>query len=244
MMSQFNVCLRVMSATSLRPLLGARLTGSSWAGCGLAAKELALRLSCHRKPHCRKAVTGSRCLRVGASGEYNMLWRSVLLVSVILSPLGYSSANAAKPAKRVVAAGERGLIGTWRLVRYENKSKDGQITKPYGEQPLGYFTYDPTGHLSIHIMRNPPLPPFASGSKSTATEAEKLRSFDAYVGYFGTYRVDKGKRVLHHLVEGALDTTYTNTDQLRPYSLKGDILIIGGDNPDGSSYYRELHRVR
>lgn len=173
-----------------------------------------------------------------------MLFRAVLLVSLLVSPVADSSASAGKGANAVVAAGEPGLIGTWRLVRYENRSKDGQITKPYGEPPLGYFVYDRTGHLSIHILRNPPLPPIASGNKTTATDAEKIQGYDAYVGYFGTYRVDKAKQVLHHLVEGALDTTYTNTDQLRPYRLKGNILIIGGDNPDGSSYYRELHRVR
>lgn len=94
-------------------------------------------------------------------------------------------------------------------------------------------------------MRNPPLPPFASGDADTATDAEKVQSYGAYVGYFGTYRVDKAKRVLHHQVEGALDTTYPNTDQLRPYRLSGDTLIIELDDPkDGTHYYRELHRVR
>ena len=158
------------------------------------------------------------------------------------SPTFSAPAPAPNPA---VAAGEPGLVGTWRLVRFENTAKDGKVDKPYGEHPRGYFVYDPTGHLSIHIMRNPPLPPFASGDDETATDAEKAQAYNAYVGYFGTYRVDKAKQVLHHQVEGALNTIYTDTDQLRPYRLKGDILIIELDDPDnGSHYYRELHRVR
>ena len=152
--------------------------------------------------------------------------------------------SAPAPAPPVAAGSDQQkLVGTWRLTRYENTSKDGKTEKPYGEHPLGYFTYDATGHLSIHIMRNPPLPPFASGDK--ATDGEKLKAYDAYVGYFGTYRVDESNHVLHHQVEGALDTTYTNTDQLRPYRLSGDTLVIELDAAKtGTHFYRELHRVR
>ncbi|MEO7654411.1 MAG: lipocalin-like domain-containing protein [Sphingomicrobium sp.] len=164
------------------------------------------------------------------------------VAALILASSPGLSAPAHYPA---VAAGEPGLIGTWRLVRFENTSKDGKVDKPYGEHPRGYFVYDQTGHLGIQIMRNPPLAPFASGDADTATEAEKVQAYGAYVAYFGTYRVDKAKQVLHHQVEGALDTTYTNTLQLRPYRLKGDTLIIELDDPkDGTHYYRELHRVR
>jgi hypothetical protein len=174
----------------------------------------------------------------------NMLIRALVLASVSISPVAFAPATAAKRMEPAVAVEEPGLIGTWRLVRFENRSQDGKIDQPYGEHPLGYFVYDQTGHLSIHIMRNPPPPPLASGHKDTATDAEKIQAYGAYTGYFGTFRVDKGKHVLHHQVEGALDTTYTNTDQLRPYRLIGDVLIIAADRPDGSSFYRELHRVR
>lgn len=106
------------------------------------------------------------------------------------------TSTVAEPAS-AAAAGEPGLVGTWRLVRFENRSKDGKVDKPYGDQPRGYFVYGPTGHLNIQIMRNPPLPPYASGDADTATDAEKLQAIKAYVAYFGTYRVDKAKQVLH-----------------------------------------------
>ena len=173
-----------------------------------------------------------------------MLSWTLMLASLLISPVALAPGTDAQRMIYPVAAGEPGLIGTWRLVRDEDRSKDGKIDYPFGKHPLGYFVYDQTGHLSVHIMHNPPLPPLASGHKDTATDAEKVKGYDAYVGYFGTYRVDKAKQVLHHQVEGALDTTYTNTDQLRPYRLVGDVLIIAADKSDGSSYYRELHRVR
>jgi hypothetical protein len=104
--------------------------------------------------------------------------------------------------------------------------------------------YDRTGHLSVQIMRDPPLPAFAAEDKRP-TDAEKVQAYGAFVSYFGTYRLDEAKHLLHHQVEGALDTTYTKTDQIRPYRLVGDTLIIEADDPkDGTHYYRELHRIR
>ena len=94
-------------------------------------------------------------------------------------------------------------------------------------------------------MRSPPVPRLASGDWKRATEAEKANAYDGYVGYFGTYQVDTEKHTLRHNVEGALNPNYTNTLQLRPYKLRGDVLIIELEDPkDGTRYYRELHRVR
>lgn len=174
-----------------------------------------------------------------------MSLRTLILTGLIFSPVIFAPATGATRTKSAVAAEEPGLIGTWRLVRFETRSKDGRIAHEYGEHPLGYFVYDPTGHLSAQIMRNPPLPPLASGDADNATDAEKVKAFNAYVSYFGTYRVDKTRHVLHHQVEGSINPTYTNTDQLRPYRLRGDTLIIEIDDPkSGDHYYRELHRVR
>jgi hypothetical protein len=164
-------------------------------------------------------------------------------LALAASTIGGPAGSA--PRRAVAGITEPGLVGTWRLVRFENRARDGSVARPYGEHPRGYFVYDPTGHLSIHIMRNPPLPPFASRDEDKASDVEKANAYGAYVGYFGTYRVDRIHHVLHHVVEGALNPAYTGTDQLRPYRLKGDILVIEADDPgDGTHYYRELHRVR
>jgi hypothetical protein len=67
---------------------------------------------------------------------------------------------------------------------------------------------------------------------------------DGYVAYFGTYRVDEANSVVTHVVEGSLNPGYTGTDQPRPFTLHGDVLIIQARDEDGSSYFRELHRVK
>jgi hypothetical protein len=136
------------------------------------------------------------------------------------------------------------LIGTWRLFRFVDTDASGKVTYPYGEKPIGYFVYDPTGHLSVQIMRIPATPPFASGHDDQGTDREIRAAYDGYVAYFGTYRVDEAKGVVTHVVEGSLGPSFTGTDQRRPFKLEGDILIIQIHQEDGSSYFRELHRVK
>jgi hypothetical protein len=148
-------------------------------------------------------------------------------------------AIAAEPMTPKAAAAAKALTGTWELVRYENTGPDGKVVTPFGAHPKGYFTYDPTGHLSIHIMRTPPVAPFASGD-ATGTDAEVRNAYDAYAGYFGTWRINPEATAVIHVVEGALKPSYTGTEQFRPFTLEGDTLIV---RPLPGEY-RELRRVR
>ena len=129
-----------------------------------------------------------------------------------------------EPIPTSAAADEPGLVGTWRPVRYENTAADGTVTYPFGEHPFGYFVYDPTGHLSVQLMHNPPIAGPSPVLSSQPVRDDVPREF---VAYFGTYKVDKAKGVLHHMVEGALDLDYVaHPDQIRPYRLNGDTLVI------------------
>jgi hypothetical protein len=46
-------------------------------------------------------------------------------------------------------------------------------------------------------------------------------------GYFGTYSIDWNKSIVTHHVKGGTVIWYTDTNQPRPFILKGDTLIIG-----------------
>ena len=63
------------------------------------------------------------------------------------------------------------------------------------------------------------------------------------MAYFGTYSVDAGRGVVIHHVEGSVRPDYTDTDQLRPFRIEGDRLIIEMRQPDGQHLVRELVRV-
>jgi hypothetical protein len=174
-----------------------------------------------------------------------MLCAAVLFAGAVLATGAAAQAPVTQtPAQAAAIATQIGLVGTWQLVRFEDTDAKGVVVKRFGEHPKGQFVYDATGHLSINIMRTPPAALFASGDDDTGTDAEVRAAFDGYVAYFGTYRVDTVRNVLTHVVEGSFKPSYTGTDQLRPFKLSGDVLVIGGPKPDGSRSYRKLLRVR
>jgi hypothetical protein len=143
---------------------------------------------------------------------YRLLVAVLIVVTVVVAaPVGQSQAS---------------IVGTWKVMKYEDRGADGTITYPYGEHPVGYFVYDATGHLSVHIMRTPALKDFPGMREGTGELASYREAFLAYVAYFGTYTVDAAKGTVTHHVEGSLRPDYTGTDQVRPFRIEGDRLII------------------
>ncbi len=41
----------------------------------------------------------------------------------------------------------QGLVGSWRLVSYEDRPAAGPPVFPYGTEPKGFLVYDATGHM-------------------------------------------------------------------------------------------------
>ena len=137
------------------------------------------------------------------------------------------------------------LVGTWRLVEFWDRDSIGAPKRyRYGESPTGYFTYDPTGHVSIQIQRGPAPPRIQSERGEDwfrQASADELRtSVEAYRAYFGTYTVDDERAIVIHHVEGDSRGLYTGTAQRRHFRLVGDSLIIGND----TTARRVLLRVR
>jgi hypothetical protein len=183
-----------------------------------------------------KPITGSKSMlqRIFCGRRVAILLTALTGVAIFVPPS--SVAFAAGLAEK--------LVGTWRIVRFIDTDARGKVTYLFGENPRGYIVYDPTGHLSVQIMRMPARPSFAVGDDDKGTDAEVRAAYDGYVAYFGTYRVDEANSVVTHVVEGSLKPSYTGTDQPRPFKLDGDVLVIQGRDKDGSSYVRELHRVK
>jgi hypothetical protein len=129
------------------------------------------------------------------------------------------------------------------MVLYEDRSADGTVSYPFGEHPAGYFVYDSTGHLSVQIMRTPAPKSFPGMRDGTGDGASFREAFRAYAAYFGTYTVDGRKGTVTHHVEGSLRADYTGTDQVRPFRIEGDRLII--EIREGQQYMRrELIRMK
>ena len=130
------------------------------------------------------------------------------------------------------------LLGTWRLVSAGTFRRDGTF-EPYpesGPHPVGYLMYDPTGHMCVSLA-NPNHPHWINPEKPT--DAEKLRSYDAFFAYCGTYEVrEKENRVIHRPEVGSWPH-YIGTDQNRNFRLEGDHLILSDEEtPPGGERRR------
>ena len=114
---------------------------------------------------------------------------AMLLVYALFAVQFASAADSSVPA---------GLVGTWRLVSFEDV-ENGQTIRRFGEKPLGIFIYTADGHVAIQIA-NPANPVcVAPGKKS------------------GPGRKD----------DSDISGGYAGSDQRRPFRLEGDRLVIG-----------------
>jgi len=133
---------------------------------------------------------------------------------------------AQSPAARATA-GSSSVIGTWRLLSAGNVYKDGRFEPfaEYGPHPVGYLMYDVTGHMCVSLA-NPKHPHWANQEKPT--DAEKIESFRVMLAYCGTYEVQEQEHRIIHRPEMSSWPHYVGTDQVRPYRLEGNRLILSG----------------
>src|SRR5918995_6674430 len=84
------------------------------------------------------------------------------------------------------------LIGTWRLVSWENRSVvDGEVSYPLGEDAVGYIMYVQDGYMSVAIMR-PDRAKFAAEDLFGGGAEESAQAASTYVSYCGRYEFRGG----------------------------------------------------
>ena len=115
------------------------------------------------------------------------------------------------------------LVGAWRLVSWENRAADGQVTHPMGADALGYVLYTADGRFSVTISRAGRAG-FAAGDLLGGTAQEKAWAVEGFVAYAGRYSFH-GDRVIHH-VELSLFPNWVGSDQERWVELAGDRLTV------------------
>src|SRR5919112_1031259 len=90
------------------------------------------------------------------------------------------------------------LIGTWRLISWENRSVEGgQVSYPLGKEATGYIMYNQDGYMFVAIM-GPNRLRFAADDLLSATKEEEARAEESYVSYCGRYDFN-GDTVVHHV---------------------------------------------
>jgi len=174
---------------------------------------------------------------------------AALIVLVVAGEMafGFAQRGANAGAAHAEPGARERLIGTWKVVSAGTIRPDGKFEPfpEYGPNPIGYLMYDTTGHMCVSLA-NPNDPHWANPEKPT--DAERLRSYDAFFAYCGTYEVrEKESRVIHRPEMGSWPH-YIGTDQSRNFRLEGDRLILSEEEtpPGGerSRYQVTWERVK
>jgi len=132
------------------------------------------------------------------------------------------------------------LLGRWQLQTYAREAPDGQRTEPFGPTPDGYINYSSDGRMYAILMRSDRAKPT---SGAAATEAEAARLHNTMVAYGGTYEIVKDGEVIHH-VDISWNEGLTDTDQVRYYVLKDDVLTITTPEMGGAPYVLVWKKVK
>ena len=121
--------------------------------------------------------------------------------------------------------GSAPVVGTWRLVSSEGRSSAGDVSRPYGDGPVGLLLYGADGYMSATLMR-PDRPPFASGDRLRGTPEEVRLASEGFLAYCGTYDVDAARGIIVHHVTAADFPNIVGTDLVRHFALENGHLVL------------------
>ena len=138
-----------------------------------------------------------------------------------------------------VAAQNANPIGDWALASMTFVNTDtGEITRSWGENPVGQLTYSANGRMIAVLTADPKArkPVAPAGDKATEERAALYNSSSAYSGTWTAV----GNTVTHK-VDVAVNQSWVGTDQVRYVRLDKDDLTIDTApilGPDGKTKYK------
>jgi hypothetical protein len=121
--------------------------------------------------------------------------------------------------------GSMSVVGTWRLVSSDGRSSTGDVSRPYGDSPVGLLIYGADGYMSATLMRLG-RPHFATGDRLRGTAEELRLASEGFLGYCGTYEIDHARGIIVHHVTVADFPNIVGTDLIRRFTLDNGTLAL------------------
>lgn len=130
------------------------------------------------------------------------------------------------------------VIGTWELLEYSRKDKNGERYYPFGEDAIGYLIYTKDGYMSATLSTNNrgQMNYTDTGDLHTGTEEEMAKAANSYHAYTGRYGVDEKNQTVFHHMEMSLVPNRIGQVQDRVIQIKGNEITI--TSASTSSYIR------
>ncbi len=140
--------------------------------------------------------------------------RTLSLVAITL----FLSSSVAVISQDGPAAGNKELVGAWKLALLEAPDASGNIHRA---DCTGLLVFSSDGHMSVQVMyRNP-----QTGGQGGPVQYAQ----GGYEASFGTYHVNDTHTFTFH-VDGAMVRSLIGKNLPRSYRLVGNHLIVGSTN--------------
>lgn len=117
------------------------------------------------------------------------------------------------------------FTGAWRLVSFEERQPNGEITHPYGEHPVGLLVYDASGMMSVQVMRRDRAA-LSSGDLRQVAAEEIKSAVEGFTAFFGPYAVDEENGAITHHAEGHILPNSVGKKLVRSFEFEGERLIL------------------
>ena len=110
------------------------------------------------------------------------------------------------------------LIGTWKVLSFENEFQDGSPRRAVYGQPTGFIILTAEGRMAAIVV--------GEGRKPATTDEERAALLRTMFAYSGTYRLDGDKWITK--VDVSWNPAWNGTEQVRFYKLDGNQLEVTG----------------
>ena len=117
------------------------------------------------------------------------------------------------------------IVGAWKLVSFESRKDNGDVTYPFGQDAQGSIIYTATGRFAVQLLRGA-RPRFVSADQMKGTAEEIKAGFEGCIAYYGSYEFHPEAGFVVHHVERSLFPNWEGQDLKRFVELAGDRLQL------------------
>ncbi|SEP29692.1 Lipocalin-like domain-containing protein [Rhizobium tibeticum] len=115
------------------------------------------------------------------------------------------------------------LEGAWRLLAWLRTTSKGDVSYPLGEDASGLLVYTSSAKMMVQMAAAHRLP-LATSDPLGGSAEEQATAYSTSLAYFGSYKVAEGNVI--HIIDRSSFPNWSETEQVRPYELRGDELIL------------------
>ena len=102
------------------------------------------------------------------------------------------------------------FIGSWGIKLFQMKDEKGNITYPYGENPIGFLHYHNNNYMSVILSANRPN---YKNSDFNGTDQEIIHNASYFLAYTGQYKIKEGYII--HKIKQAFIPNWIGQNQKR-----------------------------